>query len=135
MSTLCTINFSPPNFQNTTLLVHIPHIGPLSSPQLRLCISKYTQYGSVQLSSPFFFRQTGVPSTTPFTAELDSLQRCLSSFVNSTLALVGLSGAQVEAYTLGDLKALSSSEQALILLLCSTLYAVSNIGQAMQQLH
>src|SRR5207302_6053949 len=59
----------------------------------------------------------------------------LSYFLNFTWALVDLSDTQVMPFSLGDLEALSPSKQAIILLLCSTLYAVSNIAQAMQEVH
>src|SRR5437868_5192711 len=83
---------------------------------------------------PFFPRQSGIPSTTPSTAELDSQQRFLTSFLDSTRALVGFTDTHVAPYAPGDLEALSTGEQALIPLLCSTLHAVSNIGQAVQEL-
>src|SRR5437879_4256351 len=82
----------------------------------------------------FFPGQSGIPSATPSTAELDSQQRFLTSFLDSTRALVGFTDTHVAPYTPGDLKALSTGEQSLIPLLCSTLHAVSNIGQAVQEL-
>src|SRR5437899_7088390 len=83
---------------------------------------------------PFFPGQSGIPSATPSTAELDSQQRFLASFLDSTRALVGFTDTYVAPYAPGDLEALSTGEQALIPLLCSTLHAVSNIGQAVQEL-
>src|SRR5205807_3192473 len=83
---------------------------------------------------PFFPGQTGVPSATPSTAELDPQQRFLSSFLSSTRALVGLSDSQVKPISPAELEDLSTGEQSLIPLLCSTLQAVSNIGQAVQEL-
>src|SRR5205807_9899518 len=83
---------------------------------------------------PFFPGQTGVPSATPSTAELDAQQRFLSSFLNSTRTLVGLTDSQVKPISPAELEDLSTGEQSLIPLLCSTLHAVSNIGQAVQEL-
>src|SRR5437660_11379169 len=83
---------------------------------------------------PFFRGQTGIPSATPSTAELDSQQRFLTAFLDSTRALVGFTDTHVAPYAPGDLEALSTGEQSLIPLLCSTLHAVSNIGQAAQAL-
>src|SRR5437879_5665256 len=134
MSTLHALYFPPPNFHNTTLLVHTSSVLPLSTPQLRLRVPKHTRYGSVWPPPPFFPRQTGVPSATPSTAELDSQQCFLTSFLDSTQALVCLSDNQVAPYAPGDLEALSTTEQALIPLLCSTLHTVSNIVQAVQEL-
>src|SRR5205807_7028660 len=74
-------------------------------------------------------------SATASTAELNSQQCFLLSFLNSSQAPVGLSDTQVTPYTSGDLEAHSSSEQSLIQLLRSSLHAVSNIGQAVQELH
>src|SRR5437588_5052872 len=84
--------------------------------------------------APFFPGQTGVPSATPSTAELDSQQRFLTSFLDSTRALVVFTDTHVAPYAPRDLEALSTGEPALIPLLCSTLHAVSNIGQAVQEL-
>src|SRR5437899_11607252 len=83
---------------------------------------------------PFFPGQTGVPSATPSTAELDPQQRFLSSFLNSTRTLVGLTYSQVKPISPAELEDLSTGKQSLIPLLCSTLHAVSNIGQAVQEL-
>src|SRR5207302_11241722 len=78
--------------------------------------------------------ETEVDAAIPSNTELHSQQRFLTSFLHSTRAIVGFTDTHVTPYAPGDLEALSTREQALIPLLCSTLYAVSNIGQAAQEL-
>src|SRR5437588_7815224 len=50
------------------------------------------------------------------------------------MTLVGLTDSQVKPISPAELEDLSTGEQSLIPLLCSTLHAVSNIGQAVQEL-
>src|SRR5437868_1391128 len=65
MTTLRALYSPPPNFRNTTLLVHTSSISPLSLPQLRLRVPKPPRHGPVWPSPPLPPRPTSAPLRSP----------------------------------------------------------------------